>query len=126
MLARRPRAFERARPLKQWRATWPPVFETYWSALKERFPDNQGTGIFIRILQLCADYPEDALAEALRLALEARCFNYDGVRELVRRVVEPERPLPADLSSHHALARTTVPSPDLGHFNQLLSKGGEA
>lgn len=124
LLSRRPRAFERARPLRQWRETWPPVFETYWVVLKERFPDNQGTGVFIRILQLCADYAEDTLAEALEMALVCHCYNYDGVRELVRRVAEPQRPAPADLSSHPTLASVSVPPPDLRHFNQLLSLGG--
>jgi len=124
LLSKRPRAFERARPLRQWRETWPQVFETYWAVLKERFPDNQGTGVFIRILQLCADYAEDTLAEALEMALVCHCYNYDGVRELVRRVAEPERPAPADLSSHPTLASVSVPPPDLGHFNQLLSLGG--
>lgn len=87
LLARRPRAFERAKPLRQWR-------ETYWAVLKEHYPKNQGTGIFIRILQLCADYTEDTLAEALEMALVCHCYNYDGVRELVRRVAEPERLIP--------------------------------
>lgn len=124
LLTRRPRAFERAKPLRQWRETWPQVFETYWAVLKERFPDNQGTGIFIRILQLCADYAEDTLAEAMEVALVCHCYNYDGVRELVRRVAEPERPAPADLSSHPTLANVSVPLPDLKRFNQLLSAGG--
>lgn len=124
LLSRRPRAFERARPLRQWRETWPQVFETYWAVLKERFPDNQGTSVFIRILQLCADYAEDTLAEALEMALVCHCYNYDGVRELVRRVAEPARPAPADLSSHPTLASVSVPPPDLGHFNQLLPLGG--
>ncbi|MCP5088194.1 MAG: IS21 family transposase [Rhodobacteraceae bacterium] len=126
LLTRRPRAFERARPLRQWRETWPPVFETYWTVLKERFPDHQGTGVFIRILQLCTDYAEETLAEALEMALVCHCYNYDGVRELVRRVAEPARPEPADLSSHPTLARVRVPPPDLGRFNQLLSAGDDA
>jgi transposase len=124
LLSRRPRAFERARPLRQWRETWPQVFETYWAVLKERLPDKQGTGVFIRILQLCADYAEETLAEALEMALVCHCYNYDGVRELVRRVAEPERPDPADLSTHPTLASVSVPPPDLERFNQLLSAGG--
>jgi len=43
---------------------------------------------------------------------------------LVRRVAEPERPAPADLSSHPTLANLSVPLPDLERFNQLLSVGG--
>jgi hypothetical protein len=110
--------------LRQWRETWPQVFETYWAILKERLPDKQGTGVFIRILQLCADYAEETLAEALEMALVCHCYNYDGVRELVRRVAEPERPDPADLSTHPTLASVSVPPPDLERFNQLLSAGG--
>jgi hypothetical protein len=58
------------------------------------------------------------------MALVCHCYNYDGVRELVRRVAEPERPAPADLSSHPTLANLSVPLPDLECFNQLLSAGG--
>jgi len=42
--------------------------------LKERFPDYQNTGIFIQILQLCADYAEELLAEALELNLASPDF----------------------------------------------------
>lgn len=124
LLARRPRAFERAKPLQQWRKTWPSVFETYWQVLKERLPGNQGTGIFIRILQLCADHPVEVLAEALETALTSHCYDYDSIRELVRRMVEPGTPPPVDLRSHPTLANVKVPAPDLGHFDQLLSLEG--
>ena len=78
------------------------------------------------MLQLCGEYPEDALAAALEMALDGRCYQLDGVRELVRRQVEGERPGPADLQGYPELAAVTVAHPDLSRFNQLLLMGGES
>lgn len=124
LLARRPRAFERAKPLAVWRQHWPEVFNTYWAALKAHHPDQRGTKIFIQVLQLCQDYPEAVLAEALHQARACHCYQVDGVRELVRRKLEPTRPVPADLRAYPELAQVSVQPPDLLRFNQLLHPGG--
>lgn len=126
LLARRPRAFERAKALKAWRQTWPPVFERYLAALKAHYPAPRGVKIFIQVLQLCQTYPEAALAEALEQALHGHCYQVAGVQELVRRQVEPSRPAPANLTAYPELAALTVPPPDLTHFNHLLPAGGAA
>lgn len=124
LLARRPRAFERAKPLKAWRQQWPAVFDRYWEALKAHHPGQRGTKIFIQVLQLCQDYSEETLAGALHQALACHCYQVDGVRELVRRQMEPERPTPLDLRAYPELAAVSVPTPNLKHFNQLLTTGG--
>jgi len=41
LLARRPRAFARAKPLKVWRQQWPAVFDRYWAALKAHHPGQR-------------------------------------------------------------------------------------
>jgi transposase len=124
LLARRPCAFERAKPLKVWRQQWPAVFDTYWEALKAHHPDQQGTKTFIQVLQLCQDYPEEVLAEVLHQALDCHCYQVEGVRELLRRKMEPARPAPADLRAYPELVRVAVQPPDLQRFNQLLHPGG--
>jgi hypothetical protein len=80
----------------------------------------------VRILRLCEDHPESVVAEALHQALTARCYSYDSVRELVRRVAQPSPAPAADLSARPRLAAVHVPPPNLSQFNQLLATGGAA
>lgn len=124
LLAKRPRAFERARPLQVWRSQWPAVFDVYWNALKQHYPGQQGTKCFIEILKLCQAYPEEVLATALEQALNCHCYQVAGVQELVRRLIEPATPPPADLQAYPQLAEIVVHPPDLTQFNQLLPSGG--
>lgn len=124
LLARRPRAFERAKPLQVWRQQWPAVFDRYWEALKAHHPGQRGTKVFIQVLQLCQDHSEEVLAAALHQALACHCYRVEGVRELLRRQTEPERPTPLDLRAYPELAAVSVPTPDLQHFNRLLTAGG--
>jgi transposase len=121
LLAKRPRAFAHAQAIRQWQTSWPPVFDTYHAALKQRLDTSEATSRFIAILQLGRTYPEDMLAEALQEALESYCFTLAGVQELVRRLAEPDPPTPVDLAHKPALAHISVTLPDLQQFNRLLT-----
>jgi hypothetical protein len=124
LLARRPRAFAQAKAIRQWRESWPPAFERYWRALQDRLPEAEYTQTFIRILQLCATYPEETVAQVLEGALSHHCYSYDGVRELLRRQTEPAAPPPVDLANRPDLNQVQVFMPDLAQFNRLLPVGG--
>ena len=124
LLARRPRALAQAKPIRQWQADWPAVFDTYWDILQQKLPERQSTATFIRILRLCEDHPEGIVAQALEQALNHHCYDYDGVRELLRRLVEPDLPSPLKLTDQPDLACVEVTPTDLSQFDQLLSAGG--
>jgi transposase len=124
LLARRPRAFAQSKAIRAWRQQWPEAFERYWAMLGEKLPDQERTQTFVRILQLCETHPEAIVAKALQEALACHSYNYDGVRELLRRLTEPAPPLPFDLQERPDLANICVQPADLGQFNQLLSVGG--
>ncbi|MCB8985299.1 MAG: IS21 family transposase [Ardenticatenaceae bacterium] len=124
LLARRPRAFTQAKAIRQWRETWPPVFDRYWTVLQDRLPEAEWSTTFIRILQLCATYPEETLARVLEVALSHHCYSYDGVRELLRRQTEPAPPAPVNLADRPDLRQVHVDLPDLAQFNRLLPTGG--
>ena len=121
LLAKRPRAFTHAQVVRQWQASWPPVFDTYHAALKQRLDMPEATSRFIAILQLCRTYPEAMLAEALQQALKSYCFTLADVQELVRRLAEPAPPTPIGLAHKPNLARISVTLPDLQQFNRLLN-----
>ena len=126
LLARRPRALAQARAIRQWRADWPPVFDRYWDVLQQKLPERQSTATFIRILRLCEDHPETLVAQALEQALSHHCYDDDGVRELLRRLLEPDLPPPLNLTHQPALAEVQVTPTDLTQFDRLLSAGGSS
>jgi hypothetical protein len=124
LLARRPRAFAHAQAIRQWQESWPPVFTTYYTVLKQRLEGSAATKQFIAILQLGQTYPEPLLAEALQQALDGHCFALAGVQELVRRLAEPAPPTATSLANYPQLTHIKVARPDLQQFNRLLAHYG--
>ena len=57
LLMQRPGAFEHAKPLRQWRTQWPPVYEELLARLQAEDVDGQAIRQFVRILNLHSCYP---------------------------------------------------------------------
>ena len=113
-MGQRPRAFDSARPIKQWRKCWPPSLE----ALLERFCQNQGhsRGIkdFICVLFLYRDYPAGEVETAVELALEYQLSASAGVKHLLLH----SAPEPAVESLSHW---SCLPAADISAYAQLQS-----
>lgn len=126
VLARKPGAFDQARPILQWAAHWPAVFSAYLAALRVAQP-VEATHTFIRILQLGVRHGEAALAEALDQALTLGCWQAAGVELLLRQAQEPALPATRlDLAAAPALAplaAVAIPLPDLAIFAALTDGG---
>ena len=60
LLVQRPGALEHAKPIRQWRATWPRVYEQLLEHLQQQWPDGRGVREFIQILQLHRQHPAPA------------------------------------------------------------------
>lgn len=120
LLARRPRAFAHAQPIRQWQTQWPPVFDRYFAALQARQERMEATRLFIAILQLGESYGEEALAAGLEEALAKHIYSLAGVKEWLRHRHESPPPPPATLADHPRLAAIEVVRPDLAQFNRLL------
>jgi transposase len=84
LLVQRPGAFEHAKPLRQWRATWPPVYEQALSQLRSLWPEGRGVREFIRILQLHTQHPANLIEQAVSQALVYGCVHYEGVHLCLR------------------------------------------
>jgi DNA replication protein DnaC len=52
LLERRPGAWDHAKPIQEWRESWPEVYDRYLAALQERLSTSQATREFVRILRL--------------------------------------------------------------------------
>jgi hypothetical protein len=113
LIQQRPMAFNSARPIRQWRKSWPPSME----ALLERFCQAQGAtkGIkdFITVLMFYRDYEAGEIEAAVDLAMEHTISNSDGVRHLLayaRNADATISPLPSWPS---------LPAPDVSVYGEL-------
>ena len=99
LLAQRPRAFEHAKPIRQWRDRWPATYERYLAQLRQRFDEAQAVRRFVQVLQLHREFPAADIERAVQRALDAECLHVDGVRHLLLAPSEPPRPPePLDLT----------------------------
>ena len=122
LLEQRPGAFEHAKPLRQWRAGWPPIYEQLLARLRATDSDGRGVREFVRILRLHRTYPAEAVEQGIGVALEYGCLHADGV-ELCIRQGQPTPPLlPAlDLQARPHLAQVGRQPLDLRAYDQLLA-----
>jgi len=124
LLAQRPGAFSYAKPIRQWRANWPPVYERLLAQLQAHQPDGQGVREFIRILQLHQRHPLGLIEQAVSLALGYGCAHADGVELCLRQLLKPETVPPAlDLTHQPRLVKVGTQPLSLARYDQLLSGG---
>jgi hypothetical protein len=126
LLERRPGAWDHAKPIQEWRQSWP--------ALKEHLTASQATREFVRILRLHEDYSEAIITQALEKALECHCYSVDGVKQLVMGLKESlekaslcDTPEMAEASiAMSAVSVEPVAWPEVGQFDRLLHHNAEA
>jgi hypothetical protein len=107
LLQQRPGALEHAKPLRQWRATWPAVYETLLTRLRQQWPDGRGVREFITILHLHRTYRRMDIEAAIEAALAHHCVHADGVRLWLTQLQQPALVFPT-LDLHHQPRLLTV------------------
>ena len=125
-LAQRPGAFEHAQPLRQWRQSWPPAYETLLSSLRQQqASESQAIRTFIEILQLHQTHAPDLIQAAVEQALREGLTTPAGVRFCLNRLLDPTPVVaPLDLSATTELAAIGRQARAAGAL-QPVSKGGE-
>lgn len=124
LLEQRPGAFEHAKPLRQWRASWPQAYEQLLSQMQEQWPEGRGVREFVQILQLHRDHPADLIEKAVSQALRHHCAHLEGVKLCLHQMLHPDTPPAAlDLSELPGLQEIGAQPVNLQHYNQLLSGG---
>jgi transposase len=125
LLARRPGAFEYAKPLRAWRAEWPSIYEQALTHLRDTWPEGRGLREFIDILQLHTQYPPDLIAQALGEALTYGCVHYEGVRLCLNQLLAPASlPVALDLTAQglpHLQQAGSQPL-NLQQYDQLIGE----
>ena len=113
LIQQRPFAFNSARPIRQWRRSWPQSLET----LLERFCHSQGEtkGIkdFITVLMLYRDYEASEVEAAVDLAIENNISASDGVHHILVYSGGAEATIPP------LTAWSSLPAPDISVYGQL-------
>ncbi len=123
LLQRRPQAFDSARPLKAWRATWPPSLEMLFARFCQRQGHSRGVKECIGVWLLYQDYPATEVDAAIEMAFASQLSCGDGVKHLVQHSAgEPgvdslpqwSALPPADVSVYGQLQPDVAPTPGAG------------
>jgi len=124
LLAQRPGAFDHAKPIRRWRAGWPPIYEQLLARLRADGRDGHGVREFVRILRLHREHPAEQVEQAMGLALEYGCLHADGVALCLHQVQHPTPPIPSlDLTAQPRLMPVGTQPVDVHCYDQLLTEG---
>jgi transposase len=117
LLEQRPGALQHAKPVRRWRASWPPVYERLLAQLQT---EEDGLRAFVRILKLHQEYPAHLIEQAVGQALAYGCLHLDGIKLCLRQLMVPGLTVSAlDLSAHPQLG-IAIELPDVRRYDQLL------
>jgi transposase len=124
LLEQRPGAFEHAQPMRQWRAQWPPAYETLLTVLRRQHSsESQAVRTFIQILQLHQHHEADQIEAAVEQALDEGLTSLAGVRFCLNRLLDPTPVVaPLDLSTRPDLLHIGRQPAPLERYNQFLAK----
>ena len=114
LIQQRPQAFDSARPIRQWRKSWPICLER----LLDRFCQKQGTtkGIkeFISVLMLYKDHAGADIQSAVEKALLANVSCSEAVEHILKNSADDHDPAFAPLHNWQSL-----PVPDVSIYEQI-------
>jgi transposase len=123
LVGERPGAFEHAQPLRQWRTSWPPAYETLLTTLRRQHPhESQAIRTFVQILQLHQSYASTLMHTAIEDALREGLTTPAGVTFCLNRLLDPTPNLaPLDLAAQPTLATIGQQAVSPARYNQFLT-----
>jgi hypothetical protein len=112
LLRKRPMAFSSARPIRQWRKSWPQSLERLLKRFTENHGETDGIREFIAVLMLYRTQSEDQVNAAVERALECGLSSSAGVKHLIQNCESGHR-----FESLSNWAETAVP--DISAYGEL-------
>lgn len=113
LIRQRPQAFFSARPIRQWRRSWPPCLERLLKLFIKKQGDTQGVKDFISVLMLYKDHDARAIETAVEKALSANTGSFDAVKHILLNG-------PGQVSHLGSLENwQTLPPPDVSVYHQI-------
>jgi hypothetical protein len=126
LLARKPMAFDSARPIRQWRHKWPASYERLLGLLRRKNGQSRGTKLFIKVLSLLKRYPEEKVNGAIDMALQSGFSDAASIELLIEHWQTPATKIaPLELGDVPKLAGYQVELPDLDCYGALLRGGAK-
>jgi len=112
LIQKRPQAFESARPIQQWRQTWPASLESLLENFCQKQGYSRGVKDFISVLMFYREHPPGDVHAAVELALETRGGSSSDVKHFLLQTKETGvHPPLQDWSS--------LPAPDLSVYDRI-------
>ncbi len=83
LIQQRPQAFESARPILQWRDSWPQCLERLLNRLCHKQGHTRGIKDFISVLMLYKDHDAGDIESAVQTALESNVGSSEAVKHIL-------------------------------------------
>jgi len=113
LIKQRPQAFRSARPIRQWRSSWPACMERLLELFIQKQGDTKGIKDFITVLMLYKDHDAGAIENAIEKALYANTGSSDAVMHILINANDREVQF-GSLKNWQ-----TLPTPDISVYHQI-------
>ena len=121
LLVKKPMAFDAARPIRQWRLSWPTSYEHLLSHFRRKNGQSGGTKAFVSVLMLLKQYPQELVERAIDTTLQLGLSDAASLELFIKHWQAPTNqtePLPMKIQAK--LAGYQMAPPDLESYNILL------
>jgi hypothetical protein len=112
LLHRRPRAFESARPIKQWRRIWPANYETLLNRFQTAQGISRGIKDFVTVLCLHRHFESALVDQAIATSVQCGASSSDAIIHLLDTSKDNSQVQSLDGWDKYSL-------PDIGCYDQL-------
>lgn len=113
LIQKRPMAFHSARPIRQWRESWPESLHVLLERFCRAQGESKGIKDFISVLMLYRDHQAEEIESAVELAGKNNISTSEGVRHLLTHAADAATAI-APLT-----AWSSLPAPDVSVYGQL-------
>jgi len=121
LLEKKPMAFDSARPIRQWRASWPASYERLLKHFRHKNGQSRGAKAFLKVLLLLKRYPKTLVERAIEKTLELQLSDASALELLIEHWQTPAKRLdPLKMSEFPELVGYQVEAPDLESYGALL------
>ncbi len=114
LIQQRPQAFESARPIRQWRNSWPFCLERLLDRFRQKQGHTKGAKDFISVLMLYKDYAGGDIESAVEKVLSLNVGYSQAVKHIL--INQKNR---SDLSFSTLDDWQTLPPPDVSIYGQI-------
>ena len=114
LIQQRPQAFDSARPIQQWRKSWPFCLEKLLERLCQTQGHTKGIKDFISVLMLYKDHEAKDIEAAVEQALSAHVSSSQAVEHILKRPPDHHDSSFAPLANWE-----TLPPPDVTIYEQI-------